>query len=86
MFRADWVTPIIAHLSDGLTMYSMPPPGSGVLVGFIMRLLDGYLQSATTNAQITQRITEAFKHAYGRRTELGDPKFTDISEVYFVEY
>lgn len=73
--------PIVANLSGGLTMYSMPPPGSGVLVGFILRVLDGFVQNATTDVEMTQRITEAFKHAYGHRSFLGDPSFHDISEV-----
>uniref|UniRef100_A0A1B6D5D2 Gamma-glutamyltransferase n=1 Tax=Clastoptera arizonana TaxID=38151 RepID=A0A1B6D5D2_9HEMI len=80
-YVAEWGEPVVSKLSGNLTMYSMPPPGSGILVGFIMRILDGFVQSATTDLQITQRIIEAFKHAYGRRTELADPGFYDISKT-----
>lgn len=62
----------------------MPPPGSGLLVAYIIRVLDGFVQEANSSVQITQRITEAFKHAYGHRTDIGDPRFTDITEVNYL--
>lgn len=80
-YEADWRKPIVANLSGDLTLYSMPPPGSGLLVAYIIRVLDGFVQEANSSVQITQRITEAFKHAYGHRTDIGDPRFTNITEI-----
>lgn len=62
----------------------MPPPGSGLLVAYIIRVLDGFVQEANSSVLITQRITEAFKHAYGHRTDIGDPRFTNITEVNYL--
>ena len=83
LFRVEWGKPIVANLSGDLTLYSMPPPGSGVLIAYILRVLDGFVQEANSSVQITQRITEAFKHAYGHRTDIGDPRFTNITEVNY---
>lgn len=58
-------------------MYTAPPPGSGVILGFIMNLLRDLVP--TENETIFwQRITESFKWAYARRTELADPDFENI--------
>lgn len=80
-YEVEWGKPIVAKLSGDLTLYSVPPPGSGILVAFIIRVLDGFVQEANSSVQITQRITEAFKHAYGHRTDIGDPRFTNITEI-----
>lgn len=80
-YEVEWGKPIVANLSGDLTLYSMPPPGSGVLIAYILRVLDGFVQEANSSVQITQRITEAFKHAYGHRTDIGDPRFTNITEI-----
>lgn len=79
--------PIRVQLKGNLTMYSMPPPGSGVLTAYIMKTLDEYFYQADAAASkdpVTyHRIAEAFKHAYGQRTNLGDPKFVpEVREVH----
>ncbi|XP_071446688.1 scoloptoxin SSD14 isoform X2 [Hetaerina americana] len=80
-YNANWDTPIKAHLTKGnLTLYAGPPPGSGVLVAFGMNILDNLLP-AKNEVTSYQRIIETFKYMYGRRTELGDPAYTDISEL-----
>lgn len=79
--------PIVANLHGGEALYSVPPPGSGALLAFIMNILDGYAFTNQSVSSINQtittfhRTTEAFKYAFARRTELGDPDFEDISQV-----
>ena len=67
-------------------MYSVPPPGSGGILAFMLNVLDSYhFSPESLNSENTvtthQRIVEAMKYAYARRTELGDSDFVDVSEV-----
>ena len=72
---------------SGLTLYSVPPPASGVVLGTILGTLDGYrfsnasLASDSAQAQTLHNITETFKFAYAMRSLLGDADFTDVEEV-----
>lgn len=81
-----WEEPVTARLSDDMTVHSAALPGSGILVNFILQLLDGFLQFAYSDINRSQLIIEAFKHAFGRRTDLGDPYFlnkTTLNKVLF---
>lgn len=75
------------ELHNNMTLYSMPPPGSGVLTAFILNILDGHLiqektAKASSDPRIYHRIAEAFKHAYAQRTKLADPRFVlEVNEV-----
>lgn len=87
----EWMTPVAVDLSDNLTLYSMPSPGSGVLVAYVMNMLDDHLPlkreqypSQSLDPLTYHRITEAFKHAFAQRTKLGDPKF--VPEIEHVSY
>ena len=67
-------------------MYSIPPPGSGVILGFMLNILDNYNFTSDSmhapNTVVThQRIVEALKYTYARRTELGDEDFVDMTEM-----
>jgi Gamma-glutamyltransferase len=79
-FRVSWTDPVTANLSNDITLYSVPPPGSGVILALILNILNGIVPHKE-NVTTYQRITEAFKYGYGKRTQLGDPDFVDISEV-----
>jgi gamma-glutamyltranspeptidase/glutathione hydrolase/leukotriene-C4 hydrolase len=65
----------------------MPPPGSGILTGFILNILEGHLDGGNTgkasrNATNYHRIAEAFKHAYAQRANLADPHFVpEVNQV-----
>ncbi|EFX74307.1 hypothetical protein DAPPUDRAFT_57425 [Daphnia pulex] len=85
-YRVQWVEPVQVKLRNNLTLYSPPPPGSGVLTAYIMRLLDpGHLDNSScwpddgimsSDHPVTHhRIAEAFKHAFAQRSKLGDPRF-----------
>ncbi|KAK9510680.1 hypothetical protein O3M35_005416 [Rhynocoris fuscipes] len=81
-YRARWMNPIVTHLNGGYTLYTMPPPGSGIVLSFILTVLEGQLNSdARPNIYNTMRTIEAFKYGYGFRTELGDPQYCDVAQV-----
>ena len=90
-FRVSWTEPVTAHLANNITLYSVPPPGSGVILALILNILNGIVPHEN-HVTTYQRITEAFKFGYGKRTQLGDPDFVDISEVstansrFFLQY
>ncbi|XP_048582764.1 glutathione hydrolase 1 proenzyme isoform X2 [Nematostella vectensis] len=67
--------------------YSVPPPGSGAILGLILNILQGYNFTAAdrhgdANSTLTyHRIVEAFKFAYAYRALLGDEDFYDLKET-----
>jgi len=77
--RVTWDPPVEMNIAGNFTLHSIPPPGSGILVAFFMKLLSNY--TLNPNETVTyQRITEAFKHGYAKRTFLGDPYDEEVSE------
>lgn len=51
-------------------MYTTPLPSSGVILAFILRVMDGLY---TDRIEVYwHRLAETFKHAYGQRSNLGD--------------
>ncbi|XP_039292330.1 glutathione hydrolase 1 proenzyme [Nilaparvata lugens] len=80
-YQVRWEDPIKAEFSDGKTLYTVPTPGSGPLMAFMLQTLDGFLDNGGLDHKNVHRIVETFKHAYGRRSELGDPYFTNITQL-----
>lgn len=63
-----------------MILHTIKPPSSGILFGYILKILEGLLPAANEILNI-HRITEAFKFAYGMRSRLGDPYFVNITDV-----
>lgn len=79
-YRVRWEEPTVSRVMAGRTMYTSRLPATGVLVSYIMNVLNGFLPERGVVAY--QRIAEAFKFAYARRTDLGDEEFVDgVGEV-----
>ncbi|XP_076762320.1 glutathione hydrolase 1 proenzyme isoform X2 [Xylocopa sonorina] len=78
-YAVKWSIPINTTIGD-LTVYSTPPPGSGAVLAFILNVLYGMVPKSDENI-MWQTIIETFKWAYARRTELGDPDYTNITSV-----
>lgn len=76
--------PAVYELNGGMRFYSVPPPGSGHLLGLLIKVLDSYMYNASAildeNDNITfhQRFVEACKYVYAKRPELGDPDFESV--------
>ena len=79
-----WEEPIFIQLSSELNFYSIPPPGSGVILAYILKLVDGLLSKNVKEPNTTLIITEAFKYAYAIRSQIGDPYFTKSEKVTVV--
>jgi len=73
-YEARWVKPVQVSLESlNSTFYSVPPPGSGAILAYILNMLDLYkIKPKDDNPLLFHRIVETFKWAYALRTELGD--------------
>ncbi|XP_023220450.1 glutathione hydrolase 1 proenzyme-like isoform X2 [Centruroides sculpturatus] len=75
-------------------LYTVPTPGSGAILGFILNILRGYNLTADSMKDISSsvltyhRMAEAFKYAYAERTKFGDDEETNklISKIISPEY
>lgn len=52
-------------------MLTAPLPSSGVLLSFMMNVLEGLVIEKDEHI-FWQRLVETFKYAYAKRTDLGD--------------
>lgn len=86
-YKPEWRDAMNVSLQHGdLRMFSIMPPGSGLILGFILNILDEYgltPESMDDEHKVLthHRITEAMKWAYAKRTELGDMNFVDVTEL-----
>lgn len=81
LFRVEWGKAHTSKLQDGMTLYSHPLPGSGILLTFMLNILSGYKLKDNDHLTV-HRLIESFKYGYARRSNLGDPTFVPgIEEV-----
>ncbi len=82
-YQALWREPV-HYTFDSLDFYSVPPPSSGgILVGYILKLLEPYDFSRFTPTSVSfiHLFCEAAKLAYAdRAVYFGDPQFTRSPE------
>ncbi|XP_053694328.1 glutathione hydrolase 1 proenzyme-like [Sabethes cyaneus] len=74
-YEVRWLPPAHTKLNDGHSVYSMPLPGSGHVLNYMLNILDGYNNLDANDPLTWHRIVESFKNGYGLRTKLGDPPF-----------
>lgn len=82
-FRVEVEEAFSVKLKNGYSIHTGSPPGSGIILAFILRVLDGLLPApnATLDAH---RLVEAFKFGYAERTHLGDHRFVNVSQVSII--
>ncbi|XP_063973968.1 scoloptoxin SSD14-like [Diachasmimorpha longicaudata] len=78
-YRPIWKAPAKATLGE-FTVLSAPPPGSGLILTFILNVLQGLVPTAN-EGDFWQRMIEAFKWGYARRTQLGDDQFENLDDI-----
>lgn len=79
--------PVAVEIGDDV-LYSVPPPGSGAVLGLALNILRGFgmnpdsITDAESRGLAYHRVMEAYKFAYAQRFLLGDPDFVaNVSEV-----
>lgn len=75
-YNVRWEQPIAVPMKNNKTLHTMPLPGSGALLTFILNTLNDYIPR-NESAKALHRIAETFKFAYAERTKLGDAKFVE---------
>ena len=77
-----WQDPISAVLSNGYTVFSSPPPGSGIITEVILKIFDQfkYKPEQRFNSDVYIKLVESMKFAFGQRTNLGDPHGNKYAE------
>ena len=63
-----------------MTLYSVPPPGSGIILAAIASIIDS-INIGTEGAVPYQQIVETFKHVHAHRHEMGDSDFVDMKKL-----
>lgn len=83
-YRVTWDPPVKSTFLNEYTIFSPPAPASGILVSFMLNVLDQFLDSLPS-VKNYHRIVETFKYAYAKRSELGDMAYEpSVAEVCFM--
>jgi gamma-glutamyltranspeptidase / glutathione hydrolase / leukotriene-C4 hydrolase len=77
--------PIKFKLKNNIELNTVPAPGCGILLNFIMGILDGYdhdlYDDIDANTTFYHRFIEACKFGFGFRHLIGDDNFNDSTNV-----
>ncbi len=78
-----WASAVSVRLDGSHFVHSVPPPGSGSILAYILNILQHYKISPGDDRYpvLYHRIIEAFKWAYAVRTKLGDPADEEITDM-----
>ncbi|XP_067130221.1 scoloptoxin SSD14-like isoform X2 [Centruroides vittatus] len=78
-YSTVWREPTRTTLRNNYTVYSVPPPGSGSVLSYILNVLDGFNLNSDSNWRTLDdisltfhRVTETFKYAYAQKMNLED--------------
>ncbi|XP_059051500.1 glutathione hydrolase 1 proenzyme-like [Achroia grisella] len=86
-YKVVWQEPIEVPVTDQHTLYSVPLPGTGSVLAFMLNMLRGWVEEGTEAPPDSNlywhRVVETFKYAYGKRTGLGDPTRYDKSNLTY---
>lgn len=69
-YAADWEEPVSTELRGNYTIHTVPLPASGLILTFILNILNEYVPSLSSS--YLHKMIESFKFGYAKRTLLGD--------------
>lgn len=78
-YDVTWGAAIEAKLIDDLTLYTIPLPGTGVILTYILNIINNFLPDSSVKS--IHRLVEAYKYAYAKRGDLGDNDGLEMSEL-----
>lgn len=79
-FRVKWSAPAETVLKGNNHVYSIPLPGAGNVLNFMLNIMNNYEMNYTPLSW--HRMIESFKFGYAKRTSLGDMDFVpDLEPV-----
>ena len=81
--RVHVAEPVKVHLGNGLWLHSVPPPGSGIILAYILNIMENYNLTALdyNDPLMYHRLVEAYKWGYAYRSKLGDPFDANITHI-----
>lgn len=78
-YDVTWGAPLEAKLIDDLTLYTVPLPGTGIILTYILNIINGFLPDLSVKS--IHRLVEAYKYAYAKRGDLGDNDGLEMTEL-----
>ncbi|XP_075744456.1 scoloptoxin SSD14-like isoform X2 [Rhipicephalus microplus] len=84
-YTVRWEKPVNTTFQGNYTLFSVPPPGSGPVLAYILGIMDKFRSENESclpdNITTLHRIIESFKFGYAKRAELGDMAYVNCSEL-----
>ncbi|XP_077491633.1 glutathione hydrolase 1 proenzyme-like [Amblyomma americanum] len=85
-YRVNVTDPIHFPLAGGYTLLAPRPPAGGIYLGLVLSVLSRFVEQhhdsvLPDDGTTAHRLVEALKFAFGRRSVLGDPHYTDMDGV-----
>jgi gamma-glutamyltranspeptidase / glutathione hydrolase / leukotriene-C4 hydrolase len=82
-YKVEWGSSVETVLVDDQKLYTIPLPGTGAILTFMLDLIKGY--KIADDGLTYHRITEAMKFGYAKRTHMGDTAFVPGMEAVSYE-
>ncbi|KAF7988277.1 hypothetical protein HCN44_007809 [Aphidius gifuensis] len=86
-YRVKWTDPIVNDFLNGTKLFTSNLPGSGGLLVLMLNIFDKFkftrknIIGPTNKIKTYHRIIETWKYAYAIRSQMGDPDFTDMTDL-----
>lgn len=78
-YDVTWGPALEAKLIDDLTLYTVPLPGTGIILTYILNIINDFLPDLSVTS--IHRLVEAYKYAFAKRGDLGDNDGLEMSEL-----